>query len=355
MVNLTILAGGYTSFIASYTFNTGARLLSYNGQTETNANPSWITPHLTNSSILFATNENTQGGLQSFLVGAGGALTPFTTISTDGNGPAFARMLSTGEVAAMNYGSGNGAFAPLQSHDPLGFGSNVDITFPIREQGNVSHPHMAYEFENEVFIPDLGQDTVWRVGKDKSTGEWAIHGEIPQPTGSGPRHMAIFDHTLYIAHELASSLTAQPLPASPNGTSEIKAQLKTFPAEDASLSGAVWAAAEILIPPPNDAFPTPFVYVSNRNTGTTTDPRGDSVAIFSIQPEVKLIQQVFTGMQQIRGMEFGGENSEWLILSGVVGEGGVAVFERTHGGANMSLVSRDTTVPTRTSFVWGDW
>lgn len=95
--------------------------------------------------------------------------------------------------------------------------------------------------------------------------------------------------------------------------------------------------------------------MSNRNTGNTTDERGDTVAIFQLEPEVKLVGQVFSGVQQIRGMEFGGHKNEYLVLSGVVGEGGVAVFKRIDSGANLTEVSRDTTVPTRTSFVWGCW
>lgn len=160
---------------------------------------------------------------------------------------------------------------------------------------------------------------------------------------------------MYIAHELSSSFTAQPVPAAPNGTSEIFANFPTQPEADASLTDPHWAAGEILIPEPNDEFSTAFAYVSNRNTGSTTDERGDTVAIFQIEPEVKLVAQVFSGVQQIRGMEFGGEKNEYLVLSGVVGNGGVAVFERTNGGANLTEVARDTTVPTRTGFVWGSW
>ena len=131
--------------------------------------------------------------------------------------------------------------------------------------------------------------------------------------------------------------------------------MPTQPEADANLTDPHWAAGEILVPKPNDEFLTAFAYVSNRNTGNTTDERGDTVAIFQLEPEVKLVAQVFSGVQQIRGMEFGGEKSEYLVLSGVVGTGGVAVFKRTDGGANLAEVARETTVPTRSSFVWGSW
>ena len=52
MVNFTILAGGYTSFVVSYLFNSDASSLTVLNQSPTGANPSWITPHLTNRSIL---------------------------------------------------------------------------------------------------------------------------------------------------------------------------------------------------------------------------------------------------------------------------------------------------------------
>ncbi|KZV69610.1 putative isomerase YbhE [Peniophora sp. CONT] len=363
MVNFTILAGGYSSFIASYLFNSEAGVLQYTGQSQTNANPSWVARHLTNPNILYAVNEDTDGsnsgGVQSFTIGKGGALTAVGHISTQGDAPAFMTPLTSGGIAAMNYNTGNGIFAPT-TDGGLQFGTAQVITFPTTsEPANVSHPHMAFEYKDEIFVPDLlttakGQDKVWRVGKDAS-GKFAIHGDIPQPTGSGPRHMRILNDNLYIAHELASSFTAQPLPAGPNGTSEIFANLPTQPEADASLADPHWAAGEILVPEPNDEFPTAFAYVSNRNTGTTTDPRGDTVAIFQLEPEVKLVAQVFSGVQQIRGIEFGGEKNEYVVLSGVVGTGGVAVFERTNGGANLTEVARDTTIPTRTGFVWGSW
>lgn len=106
MVNFTILAGGYSSFIASYLFNSEAGVLEYTGQSATNANPSWVSLHLTNSSILYAVNEDqdgsSTGGVQSFTIGSGGALTPVGFIVTQGDAPAFMTQLTTGEIAAMN-------------------------------------------------------------------------------------------------------------------------------------------------------------------------------------------------------------------------------------------------------------
>ena len=52
MVNFTILAGGYSSFIATYLFNSDANTLTLLGQNPSGQNPSWIALHPTNQSIL---------------------------------------------------------------------------------------------------------------------------------------------------------------------------------------------------------------------------------------------------------------------------------------------------------------
>lgn len=193
--------------------------------------------------------------------------------------------------------------------------------------------------------------------EDGDPGTWAIQGEIAQPTGSGPRHIAIFDDTLYTVHELASTITAQHMPASPNHTTTITSQLSTIPPNN--LTDAFWASAEILIAEPNRNFPSPhpYIYVSNRNTGTTVDERGDTIAIFRALPgaRLELVNQVYTGLQQVRGMELGGESDEFLVAGGVVGSGGVVVFKRVDGGRNLVEVVRNTEVQTATSFVWGTW
>lgn len=155
MNNLTILAGGYTSFISAYNFDPSAGTLTLLSESPTGANPSWITSHPTNKSILYAVNENLSGALQSFVVSLNGSLTgPIDQVSTGGNGPAFAGCLSTGQVAAANFGDGTGKIIPTAS-DPSYFAQDATtITFPPPD-GSVSHPHMALQHEDEVLVPDL--------------------------------------------------------------------------------------------------------------------------------------------------------------------------------------------------------
>jgi hypothetical protein len=67
--------------------------------------------------------------------------------------------------------------------------------------------------------------------------------------------------------------------------------------------GAVWAAAGIFIPLPSARF-NQHIYVSNRNTGVQTPTAGSIPTFKNVgqgTPEKKLVTQVFTGLNQIRG------------------------------------------------------
>ncbi|KAJ7149021.1 Lactonase, 7-bladed beta-propeller-domain-containing protein [Mycena crocata] len=354
MVAFRIFAGGYDVFIAAYLFNTTTSTLTLTGKFPSGTSPSWITAHPTNKSILYATNEHAGGALQSFNIAGSVLSAPVDTVPSDGDDPAFAVALSTGEVAIMNYSSGNGRIIPTTT-SPDHFNNDAPvITFPP-PAGGVSHPHMAVQHGREVFVPDLGGDTIWRLTPSGGPGVYSITGSIPQPKGSGPRHIRISNNRLYTLHELASTLSVQAIPSAPNGTSPVISTASIIPANPPA--GAVWAAGEILIPPPSARFPRQYIYVSNRNTGVQA-PAGDSVAIFenvdqgTPKERLQLVTQVFTGLDQIRGMEFGGEGDEYLIAGGVAGTAGVVVYKRVDGGRNLVEVARNTDIPTRTSFVW---
>ncbi|KAF8217825.1 Lactonase, 7-bladed beta-propeller-domain-containing protein [Mycena galopus ATCC 62051] len=361
MVAFTIFAGGYDLFVAAYIFNTANSSLTLAAKYPSGINCSWIMGHPTDNAILYATNEIDAGGaLQSFDIFKGNVLSPAVdTVPSNGSDPAFCTPLSTGEVAILNYSSGNGRIFPTSSPDQF-VNDAPTILFPppppdTPNPNKVSHPHMALQHGKEVFVSDLGSDMIWRLSPDGKPGVYSITGQIPQPPGSGPRHMRISNNRLYVLHELASTLTVQAIPSFPNGTSTIISTASIIPANPPP--GAVWAAGEILIPPPSARFPTQYIYVSNRNTGVQT-PTGDSIAIFenvdqgTPRERLQLVTQVFTGLDQIRGMELGAADDEYLIAGGVAGTAGVVVYKRVDGGRALEEVVRNTDIPTRTSFVW---
>ena len=161
-------------------------------------------------------------------------------------------------------------------------------------------------------------------------------------------------NTHYTLHETASTLTQQDIPPAPNGTTgPLIANFSVIP--PGLPEGAVMRAAEIQLAEASPSFPEPFIYVSNRNIGDPPlDPRGEAITIFRVEPELEPIGFVFTGLDQIRGMELGGHDNEFLIASGVEGDGGTIMLRRTEGGGNLEILARNTEFPTRSTFVWLD-
>jgi 6-phosphogluconolactonase (cycloisomerase 2 family) len=161
---------------------------------------------------------------------------------------------------------------------------------------------------------------------------------------------------MYVLHELSSTLTVQPVPTAPNGTTTILANVSVIPPDPPA--GAVFAAAEILIPPLTPSYTTPYIYVSNRNTGVQ-DPRGDTINVYKrTKSGLELISRTYTGLNQIRGMMIGPNNGKdaqrYLVAAGVAGSAGTVVYERTDGGRNLTEVARNLDYPKWATFVWLD-
>lgn len=200
-----------------------------------------------------------------------------------------------------------------------------------------------------------GADTIHRLVRDGAAGHYKLHGEIKQPAGSGPRHIVVRGDQLYTIHETSSTLTQQTIPRSlSSSTAKLTANFSVIP--PGLPAGAKMFAAEILLAEKSkkkgSSFKQAYIYASNRNLGTQ-DPRGDAIAIYQVEPKLKLVKHVYTGLDQIRGMELsGGSENQFLVAAGVAGSAGTVVLKRTKGGADLEVVARNKDIPTRTSFVW---
>ena len=154
---------------------------------------------------------------------------------------------------------------------------------------------------------------------------------------------------MYTLLELTSEVSAHrlpPLPAEPTLLDTIRTMANPPPSQFA----ADMLAAEILVPPPNASFPTPYVYVSNRND---PDPAGDTIAIFTTvgtDGKIGYVREVRSGLNHLRGMVFGGPEDRYLVAGGVHG-GGVKVFERMEGGKGLKEVA-SIDVAAATGFLW---
>lgn len=153
---------------------------------------------------------------------------------------------------------------------------------------------------------------------------------------------------LYTVLELTSEVSAHrfpPLPAAPTHLATVPTMAR-FPGPPAELN---MLAAELLLPTPNSTYPTPLLYVSNRND---PDPAGDVIAVFDVSaPEQPArVAEVRSGLRHLRGMVFGGADDRFLVAGGVHG-GGVKVFVRTDGGKGLKEVAAmDLEAPT--AFLW---
>ena len=244
-------------------------------------------------------------------------------------------------------------------------GSGLDV-----DRQASSHPHQVipHPTREELFVPDLGADKTWRLNKS-ADGVWEVSGHISYHGGEGPRHVAFYGKpplrsppphiasgiltlrtktgdNVYTILELTSFVTAYkvpPLPEEPTFLISTPTKRNPLPYPNDML------AAEILIPTPNERFPSPYLYVSNRNDPS---PEGDTISIFAIADDtLDLISEVATGLKHVRGMMFGGQSSEWLVVGGTHG-GGVKVFERVEGGKNIKEVAHDPSVKSPTGFAW---
>lgn len=191
--------------------------------------------------------------------------------------------------------------------------------------------------------------------REGAPGAFNIQGQIDQAPGSGPRHIVVRGDQLYTIHEDDSTLTQQTIPAD-TSVRAVPASANVSIVPPDVPAGAAMFAAELLLAEasaaPGSNFTQPFLYASNRNLGTQ-DPRGDAIAIYAVEPELTFVKHVFTGLDQIRGMELsGGSENEFLVAAGVAGSAGTIVLRRTQGGADLEIVATNTDIPTRTSFVW---
>lgn len=367
MAPLTILVASYTDSIYTLSFDpapsTGSPTLNLLTRTPVGHHPSWIMSHPSDKSLVFTALEQADGEIVAIKYGSGGIVEGGEVVARANSGGAdpCTLLVTEDELIIGNYSSGTIATLPISTSAPYILSPNPwTLSMPFEHVGrnkarqSSSHPHQTIfnplnQKENELLVPDLGGDKIWRLTK-RSDGKWAICGHVNFEAGGGPRHVAARGTTLYTLLELTSELAAHtflPLPASPTPLTSLPTLFAPLPEPNNMF------AAEILLPEPNASFPGTFIYTSNRND---PNPGGDTIAIFSLaagegQPE--LVNEVRTGLKHVRGMEFGGDDDKYLIVGGVE-DGGVKIFERVDGGKGLEEIAKlgAEVVGCPTGFLW---
>lgn len=351
-----ILVGGYTDSVSILSFDPDSSppTLKIDSITKVGKGPSWVGKHPKRSDLAIATLEGLQGKLVLLKVKPNGEAEVIQTVPTHGADPCHIEWLED-QVVSANYSGSNITSISFTSSHLLDEASTSTLSFegsgPCIARQEKSHPHQAYFYSEteELLVPDLGADKIWRLVK--VGGMWTVKGAVDFERGHGPRHLLVHDGILYTIGELTATLHAHilsPLPSSPT-------LLKYIDTLDTPLppGNLEYLPAEILISPPSPISP-PLLYVSNRNE---PHPEGDAIAIYT--PSSKASDTPFakvgrfrTGLKNLRGIMFS-PDGKYLIAGGSV-EGGIKIFERLAGGLNFKEVAllQGEGAEKATSFVW---
>jgi len=280
----TVYVGTESSFLYIVDFDGLSGRISLRQSLSVGSNPSFLDVHPSNR-YLYAVSEvetfngrTNSGGLLSFRIEAGGALSSINSVPSLGGSPCYLEVDQTGRwLLAANYMGGNygvwqissvsGAIdaSPVSFQQDTGRGPN-----PNRQEGPHAHQIVADRTNSLVVIPDLGIDKWMQYDFDELTGK-LTPGVTPFVTaapGSGPRHI-VFHPSLnnaYGINELTSTVTVFAVEFAKNTIVPIQSIILTpNPGDDTT-------GAEVQISPDGN-----FLYGSNRPQG-----RNGTIAIFSI-------------------------------------------------------------------------
>ncbi|KAF9561871.1 putative isomerase YbhE [Agrocybe pediades] len=346
-----ILVASYTNDIVTLTFDPTKSSLEKTSSLTVGRHPSWISSHPSHPSVVWTGLEQANGKILALSHEADGKLSLLSEVSSAGNDPC-SLLITENEILVANYSSGNIASIPIfKDHPPkdtVPTSIQLHGTGPNKSRQEGSHPHQVilHEEYQELFVPDLGADAVRRFKKAED-GSWKFAGHIGIELGGGPRHVAFYNGDLFTILELGSKVVRHklpPLPSPPKLIKSVPTMSQPLPTPNEMLG------AEILIPKTNVSFPTPYIYLSNRNDPS---PEGDIISIFAIEEpdSLELIAEVRSGLKHLRGMVFGGQDDKFLIAGGGRG-GGVKVFERINGGKGLKEVASNDSVEAPTGFLW---
>ncbi|KAG6817515.1 hypothetical protein H0H93_007163 [Arthromyces matolae] len=351
MVHL-IFTASYTNEISTLAFDPEAGSLTVSSTVKVGHHPSWITFYPGDHSLIFTGLEQADGKALVLKFDDQGKGKIVAEAPSGGADPC--TLLATKDKLYIgNYSAGTVSTFPISSDAPYLLSSSpssIQLTGkgPNASRQEGSHPHQVYisDEHGELLVPDLGGDAVrrFKIGAD---GGLEHRADIQFSPGGGPRHVALHDGFLYTLLELSSDLVKHKFPVYPEQPTFVKSvptMSNPFPQPNDML------AAEVLIPKPNSTYPTPYLYLSNRNDPS---PEGDIISIFAISgPDtLELVTEVRSGLNHLRGMVFGGVDDKWLVAGGANG-GGVKVFERIDGGRNLKVIAENSHVEGITGFLW---
>ncbi|KAF9819552.1 hypothetical protein IEO21_02016 [Rhodonia placenta] len=169
-----ILVGSYANEIYTVSFDPDTSSISLVSSITVGYHPSWITPHPTDISLVFAGLEQAEGKIVVVRYDEGGKGSLVGEVPSGGADPC--TLLAAGtELLIGNYSSGTFTTIPLIPEPPhLQAAQSSTLRFtgtgPNKERQEASHLHQVFLHPTraELLIPDLGADVTRRFVKDVS-------------------------------------------------------------------------------------------------------------------------------------------------------------------------------------------
>lgn len=232
--------------------------------------------------FLYATHELAEGEIGAYAVQEDGSLVELNRQPSHGGQPCHVEIHPRGQyVLSANYGSGSIAVHPITDDGSLGEAVQVvqhTGSGPVVDRQDGPHAHMVAcdPVEENVFVADLGTDSVYVYDIDLSTGRLTERTRLRVTPGAGPRHLAFQPDwlTAYVINELDSTLVVAEWNPEKNELTEL--QTLSTRADGATGENA---PAELLIS--DDGR---YLYGSNRGD--------DTIVVFATSQEGRRVEQI---------------------------------------------------------------
>jgi 6-phosphogluconolactonase len=261
-------------------FDTKNGQLSSLHSTKNIVNPTFLTISA-NKKYLYAVSEiGPEGRVYAYQIQENsGKLTELNYVSSGGSGPCHVVVdKNTQWVYTGNYGGGNWSSLPVLDDgklgNPLQTFQHIGKSINEKRQEN-PHVHSVHIAPNQldIFVADLGTDTLYHYRKDAKTGLIA-RGQSSQKitSGGGPRHIRFHPNgqNLYVVQELTGRVSVYNYE---DNQLQFIQEISTLPAGFTGNN----SSADLHFSPDGS-----FLYVSNRFF--------DTLCIFEVLPDGRLKQ-----------------------------------------------------------------
>ncbi|MBO0835942.1 MAG: lactonase family protein [Actinobacteria bacterium] len=169
--------------------------------------PSWLARH-PSMPVLYAVAETDEGHVRAWRLEDGAPAQPMGSGETGGSEPAHLTVDPSGRfLITANYSGGSISVHQLGPDGSIGRRTSLvrHSRHGEHPRQDAPHPHMVRAVFDELLVPDLGGDAIYRYRLTED-GELTDIGVIATPPGSGPRHVLPVDDRYYVTAELSAQV-----------------------------------------------------------------------------------------------------------------------------------------------------